>query len=237
MKTFIKLSTLLFFMLILSHCVAPRNPLEGIDIPEPANPDPSYYFFRGAKTVLRKQTQELAQARTDLEQVIAVDNQILYPEAYPFLVEVYNQLGLSDTASWIYTEAKRKLEAAVNIPDSVYTRFAEWQSVFPEYPQEFKERGYKLLDSSPEPQGGYQALYRSLEYPEMARSMNRTGMSYFSILIDADGTLLDVQLLLTSYPDLDEAALAAIHKATWKAAKYRGRPVPFQLVLPIVFRL
>jgi TonB family protein len=71
----------------------------------------------------------------------------------------------------------------------------------------------------------------------MAQEMKRTGVSWFSIIVEADGTVLDVQLLKSSYPDLDEAALTAINACTWVAAKYDERPVNFQIILPIHFRL
>jgi len=228
---------LLLFSIVLWNCIAPRNPLAGIDIPEPERADPIYYFFRGAKVILFKDTEKLEQARKDLEQVIKADQTILYPEAYPFLVECYQQLGIGDSAAWIYAEAIQKMALNQKLDAKLSPRFESWQSVYPSFPEEFQAKDYRLLDASPEPVGGFRTLYRNLEYPEMAGSMNRTGVSYFSIMIEADGSLSDVQLLLSSYPDLDEAALAAINKTVWIPAKYDERPVPYQLVYPIMFRL
>ncbi|MBT4034966.1 MAG: energy transducer TonB [Candidatus Marinimicrobia bacterium] len=223
--------------ILISHCISPQNPLEGIDIPEPENADESYYFFRAARVVRYKQKDKLVQARNDLERVIKADQRILYPEAYPFLIEVYNQLEISDSSAWIYPEALAKIEADQKLSEKYSARFGEWQKAYPEYPAEFQDREYKLLDSGVEPVGGYKRLYQILEYPEMAREMNRTGVSWFSIIIEADGTLQDVQLLKSSYPDLDEAALKAINASNWVAAKYDERPVTFQIILPIHFRL
>lgn len=70
--------------ILLSHCIAPQNPLAGIDIPEPENADEGYYFFRAARVVRYKQKDKLVQARNDLERVIKADQRILYPEAYPY---------------------------------------------------------------------------------------------------------------------------------------------------------
>lgn len=223
--------------ILLSHCIAPQNPLAGIDIPEPENADAGYYFFRAARVIRYKQKDKLVQARNDLERVIKADQRILYPEAYPFLLEVYNQLEISDSSTWIYPEAFAKIEADQRLSAKYSQRFAEWQKVYPEYPAEFQDSEYKLLDSGVEPVGGYKRLYQILEYPEMAQEMKRTGVSWFSVIVEADGTLRDVQLLKSSYPDLDEAALTAINASTWVAAKYDGRPVNFQIILPIHFRL
>ncbi len=224
------------FSILLSHCIAPQNPLEGIDIPEPADADETYYFFRGAGVIRFKQKDELTQARNDFERVIKSDHHIMYPEAYPFLVEVYNQLGISDSADWIYPEAISKIEADQKLMDKFSERFHNWQKSYPDFPPEFLEPDYELLDSGVEPVGGYQYLYQILAYPEMAREMNRTGVSWFSIIVEADGTLADVQLLKSSYPDLDEAALKAIHECRWIAAKYDDRPITFQVILPVHFR-
>ncbi|MCF7922026.1 MAG: energy transducer TonB [Candidatus Marinimicrobia bacterium] len=237
MKFKFGLITIFVFSLLFSSCIAPQNPLAGIDIPVPGNADESYYFFRGAKTILFKQNDDLTQAKKDLERVIKLDQYILYPEAYPFLVEVYHRLEISDSASWIYPEAFRKIESDPNLAEKYSQRFKTWQKSYPEFPAEFLEKDYRLLDSAPEPVGGYQYLYQILEYPEMAQSMNRTGVSYFSIIIEVDGSLGEVQLLKSSYPDLDEAASKAIHDCNWVAAKYDERPVTFQIILPIQFRL
>jgi len=223
--------------ILLSHCIAPQNPLAGIDIPEPANADESYYFFRGAKVVLYKQKDNLEHAREDLERIIKSDQRILYPEAYPFLVEVYKRLEMSDSSAWVYPEAFLKIESDQKLSDKFSEQFTVWQAAYPDLPAEFQEHEYKLLDSGVEPVGGYQRLYRILEYPEMAKEMNRTGISWFSVIVDADGTLSDVELLKSSYPDLDEAALKAINESNWVPAKYDERPVTFQIILPIHFRL
>lgn len=225
------------FTILLSHCIAPQNPLAGIDIPEPANADEGYYFFRATRVVRYKQEDQLTQARLDLERVIAADQRILYPEAYPFLVEVYNRLEISDSSAWIYPEAFAKIESDQKLSAKYTGRFEAWQKVYPEFPPEFLERDYMLLDSGVEPVGGYQYLYQILVYPEMAQSMNRTGISWYSVIIEADGTLSDVELIKSSYPDLDEAGLKAINDCNWVAAKYDERPVTFQIILPIHFRL
>jgi len=233
----IRLPGLLILLSLLIGCIAPQSPLAGIDIPVPADADESYYFFRAAKVVLLKQKDGLDQARQDLEHVVRTDIHILYPEAYPFLIEVYKRLDLSDSAAWVYPEALRKLETDPRLGEKFQSRFESWQTAYPDLPAEFTHPEYRLLDANAEPVGGYAYLYRILEYPEMAREMNRTGISWFSIIVKADGSLGEVNLLKSSYPDLDEAALAAIQASGWVPAKYQGRPVSFQIILPIHFRL
>jgi len=235
MTHFLRLSSLLL-LFSLTACITPQNPLDSISVPEPENPDLAYYFFRGARVVLKNRTDDFPQARQDLEQVIAADRQLLIPEAYPFLTACYQQLGLLDSADWIYETAQQRLEQPL-IAKLYGDDFKRWQASYPEFPEEFTSREYRLLDKEPEPVGGYQTLYARLEYPEMARNMNRSGMSFLSFVIEADGTLSNLQLLKSSYPDLDEAALAVVQQVAWQPAVYHNRPVSFQLVIPIVFRL
>ncbi len=237
MRNFSRLMVIIICSALLSHCIAPHNPLEGIDIPEPVNADEGYYFFRAAKVIRFKQKDNLTQARADLERVIHGDQYMLYPEAYPFLIEIYNQLEISDSARWIYPEAFSKMEADPRLSAKYGDRMRSWQKAYPNFPQEFQEKDYKLMDSGPEPVGGFQRFYQILEYPEMAREMNRNGISWFAIVIEADGTLAEVQLLKSSYPDLDEAATKAIHGVDWVAAKYHDRPVNYQIIFPVYFRL
>ena len=228
---------ILVLTLILSNCIATQNPLADVEIPVPANAEPSFYFFRGAQAIFYKQEAKLSQAKDDLELVISVDETIQFPEAYPLLVECYQRLGIIDSAGWIYTEALFKFESSPAIKDSHSTSFQRWQASYPEFPAEFLERDYRLLDSGPEAVGGYGQLYHNLKYPEMARSMNRSGTSYFSFMVHPDGSISDLKLIKSSYPDLDESAKTAITKTAWIPAKYRGKPVSFQMILPIVFRL
>jgi len=227
-----------FFLLIfvLNTCITPQNPLAGIDIPPPTNPDLAYYFFSGARIVLRQQTADLPQARQNLELVITTDQTLLFPEAYPLLIGCYQQLGIADSAAWIYPTAQQLLETH-QLAQRYATDFDRWAAEYPKLPTEFTAKDYHLLDSPAEPAGGYMALYRHLEYPEMAKNMNRTGVSYLTFVVEADGSLTNLSVLKSSAPDLDEAALAAVRSTNWEAAVYRQRPVPLQLVIPVVFRL
>lgn len=235
--TFKTIASQIIITFLISSCAAPQVPWAGVEIYEPENYDEAYYFFRSARVIKFKESDYLDQARLDLERIVKANQTILFPEAYPLLVEAYNQLGLVDSSGWIYPHAFAKLEADPKLATKYLQRFESWQAAYPSYPTEFQSADYKLLESSAEPVGGYQHIYRILEYPEMAREMNRTGVSWYAILIEADGTVSNVQLLKSSYPDLDEAALKAINECDWVAAKYDGRPVTFQVIYPIYFRL
>ena len=227
---------LLILSFVISGCIAPRNPLEGIDIPEPDEPDLIYYFLRGSSATFYKQNEKLAQARQDLEQVIELDGHILYPEAYPFLVECYAQLELSDSSEWIYPEAFHKMEQHPILAKKYAELFHGWQESYPSFPEEFQKKDYSLLDTTAVPVGGIQRFYSILEYPEMAKNMNRSGITWLCFMVEADASLTNLLVLKSSYPDLDEAAMDAVQKMTWMPAKYRGKPIPYQMIMPVFFR-
>lgn len=56
--------------------------------------------------------------------------------------------------------------------------------------------------------------------------------------IQADGTITDVNILESSYPDLDEEAVRVVKgMPKWEPAKMGGKPVGSQFSIPINFRL
>jgi len=226
----------LLALILLGACAGMMNPLKDVDIPMPENPDPFYFFQRSATSVLYKQSEKLEQSRLDLENIVRQDSQFAYPEAYPLLVDCYVQLGLEDSSAWVVDKARLLLEEQEGLADSLVLEMEGYIQSYPERPERFKDRSFKIVSSMPEPIGGYRALYVNLEYPEMAKAMQRVGTSYFSFTIQADASLTDLHLLKSSYPDLDEAAAQVFKKVTWKPAIYRGRPVPYQMVFPITFQ-
>ncbi|MCF6237884.1 MAG: energy transducer TonB [Candidatus Marinimicrobia bacterium] len=231
------LTAILITSMVLSACIFSGHPLAGVAIPEPENPDLVYYFIRGARTVLFKRGAKLDQAREDLERVIKQDDLMQYPAAYPFLVECYQQLELSDSSEWIYAQALGRMEQNPLLSDEYRELFKRWQASFPTLPAEFLEADYSVLDATPEPLGGMQRFYSILEYPEMAKNMNRSGITWVFFMIKADGSLAELQLLISSYPDLDEAALTAIKSTQWVPARYQEEPVAYHMIMPVYFRL
>jgi TonB family protein len=223
-------------ILCLAACAGMMDPLKDVDIPEPENADSFYYFSRAARAVLHQQADKLEQAKTDLETLIQNDQTLKYPEIYPLLLGCYQQLGLGDSTEWIYAKVESQLEANPKLADTLVTEIKGWIAEYPEFPAAFKERDFRILTSPPEPINGYRALYQKLEYPEMAKAMNRTGTTYLAFTIQANAALTDVHVLVSSYPDLDEEAKNVLERVTWKPAIYRGQPVPFQMIFPITFQ-
>ncbi len=83
-----------------------------------------------------------------------------------------------------------------------------------------------------------QYLYMKVRYPQSAQQEDRTGKSVVGFTVQADGTIADVNILESSWPDLDEEAVRVVKgMPKWKPATIGGEPVLSQLSIPINFRL
>ena len=222
---------------LLVGCAAMQNPLAGIDIPEPEYQHPFITFIKGVSIVKRGQTEKFEDARQRLEAVIQADERLFYPEAYPYLVACYQELGLVDSADWIYALAQERLSSQTMVYPKLDSTFASWQAQYPELPAHFQEKDFMVMDGAAEPLDDWVGIYRRLEYPEMARSMSRTGTTWLSWIVKADGQVIELQVIKSSYPDLDEAALTTLRNTRFKPAMYRGNPVPYHMIFPIKFSL
>ena len=75
-------------------------------------------------------------------------------------------------------------------------------------------------------------------YPEDARVAGLTGTTQIEVSVDASGTVVATQVILTSgNASLDRAAEDAARQWTFKPAMLRGQPVPSRMVLPVRFEL
>jgi protein TonB len=75
-------------------------------------------------------------------------------------------------------------------------------------------------------------------YPETARNEGIQGKVLTRVLIDLDGTVVEVKIAESSgYELLDNAALEAAKTAVFKPAKHRGKYVKVWVSMPIEFKL
>lgn len=74
------------------------------------------------------------------------------------------------------------------------------------------------------------------KYPDLARRAGIEGRVTVMVTISKTGTVLDATIL-RSVPMLDEAALAAAKKCTFKPAKQRDKFVKVKMSIPFDFRL
>lgn len=79
--------------------------------------------------------------------------------------------------------------------------------------------------------------YVAPEYPEEARLKGVSGQVLIKILVGADGTVIEAQVLKGADPRLDAAALEAARETRWTPGSQRGVPVKTWMALPYSFTL
>lgn len=75
------------------------------------------------------------------------------------------------------------------------------------------------------------------EYPLKARRLGKTGVVVLMLTIDAEGGLIDVEVLKKSGHGFDEAAIAAVESSLFMAARRDGKPFACKAMLPVRFKL
>jgi len=93
-------------------------------------------------------------------------------------------------------------------------------------------------DDPPQPIGGFAAIQRNLQYPEIARKAGVEGRVMVHVQIDEKGNVVNTKILQSlGNNGCDEAAIEAIKKVRWKPAMQRDRPVKVWVAIPVVFKL
>jgi TonB family protein len=97
---------------------------------------------------------------------------------------------------------------------------------------------FVAYDVPPTPEGGFKAIFEKIVYPESARKAGIEGRAILKVLVKADGSIGEVEVVRSAgNADLDKAAVDAIRAVTWKAAVANNRPVEVAVHVPVVFRL
>jgi len=89
----------------------------------------------------------------------------------------------------------------------------------------------------PQPLGGFDAIYKNISYPEMAKKAGVEGKVYLLVYINEKGKVDDVKVLKGIGGGCDEAAVNGIKEVRFSPGKQNGTPVKVKLSLPITFKL
>ncbi|HVO75264.1 MAG TPA: energy transducer TonB [Ignavibacteriaceae bacterium] len=110
--------------------------------------------------------------------------------------------------------------------------------IFPLCPPELQEDPYKpFADVMPEPVGGLESLYKTINYPDLAKKSGVQGKVYLLIYINETGGVDDVKVIKGIGAGCDEAAVDAVKKASFTPGKVNGAPVKTKLSLPVIFKM
>lgn len=99
-----------------------------------------------------------------------------------------------------------------------------------------------FVEVAPEYPGGQTALFsflaRTIEYPEEARVQGITGAVLVKFVIEKDGSVSNVEVVVPLHPALDEAAVRGVQKMPkWKPGTIDGKPVRTFFKIPINFSM
>lgn len=98
------------------------------------------------------------------------------------------------------------------------------------------------LDEFPSFPGGEDAmrdyLLENIEYPKMAREINKEGKVVVAFVVDKQGNIIQTKLIRSSGFGMDEEAIRVVKKMPkWNPGKIGGQPVKVEFYLPLDFSL
>lgn len=94
-----------------------------------------------------------------------------------------------------------------------------------------------VCETPPAPVGGEATIYRSMDYPDMAKKAKLEGKVYVLVLINASGDVDDAKVIKGLGLGCDEAAVKAIKKAKFSPGKNGGAAIKAKLTMAISFKL
>ena len=105
-----------------------------------------------------------------------------------------------------------------------------------------EEPPVRFVEQMPEFPGGIEAfnayLKRELRYPEQCRQIGITGSVLVEFVVERDGSISNVKVLVPVYPDLDAEAVRVINASPkWNPGKQMGKAVRVFYQIPIRFTL
>jgi len=108
--------------------------------------------------------------------------------------------------------------------------------------KEKNDQIFDVVETQPNPPGGISGWNKyiadSINYPPQAKKMGVAGTVIVVFVINADGTIQDVDVLRSIGGGCDEEAVRIVKSApAWEPGKNRGQPVRTRMRLPIRFKL
>jgi len=96
---------------------------------------------------------------------------------------------------------------------------------------------FVVVEDLPEIIGGVGKLAAAVKYPPIARQAQLEGLVVVKIVVNADGTPSDPEILKSPGSALDNAAIDAVMQQQFKPGRQRGRAVAAYMAIPVRFQL
>jgi len=101
---------------------------------------------------------------------------------------------------------------------------------------------FQVVERMPEFPGGQEALMRwlhaNINYPVVASEAGIQGRVLLQFVVNADGSIVDIQVVRGVDPSLDREAVRVVQRMPrWSPGQQRGQNVRVLFTLPVTFRL
>lgn len=98
-----------------------------------------------------------------------------------------------------------------------------------------------FASESPEPVGGYKAMYdylgKNIKYPRRAIASEIEGKVFIKFVVERDGTVSQLEVVKGIGGGCDEEAARVVKNLLWKPGKQGHRTVRVRMILPVIFQL
>jgi periplasmic protein TonB len=94
-----------------------------------------------------------------------------------------------------------------------------------------------VAETAPAPVGGEAALYKTIDYPDMAKRAKTQGKVYVLVLVNEKGVVDDAKVIKGIGQGCDEEAVSAIKKFKFTPGKNGGVAIKAKLTMAITFKL
>lgn len=93
-----------------------------------------------------------------------------------------------------------------------------------------------FAEEMPTPVDGWDAIYKNIKIPEMAKKMNIKGKVFLMLYISEEGTVDDIKVIKGLGGGCEEAAVEAFKNAKFNPGKSGGVCVKTKMSIPVIFK-
>ena len=93
----------------------------------------------------------------------------------------------------------------------------------------------KAFDVAAAPKHGMAQFIANIRYPIALRQRGIRGQVKVLVSLDSSGRVLDVKLVHSVDPVLDQIVVDAVYHTEWEPALKKGVPIPLKFYLPVNF--
>jgi protein TonB len=93
-----------------------------------------------------------------------------------------------------------------------------------------------FAEEMPAPVDGWEAVYKNIKVPDMAKRMNVKGKVFLMLYVNEEGDIDDIKVIKGIGAGCDEAAVEAFKNVKFNPGKSGGVYVKTKLSIPVIFK-